>query len=192
MNTVFIALGLMIALYLLFWLLDQIVAQSRQSYNDSAEDGSDWIKTTTLFAVFIVIGSLYLYAHANMDALISSDNTFLQWLGSALHNFGVVDFVLSIVVIAFLNAWRVSAIKLESTKVELSKLQNEHHLELKKIKKELYKDLHAARAEQEKLTKLVEQKRWGDAGSRINTIGEWIDRGFQALEFLSEITEEDS
>jgi hypothetical protein len=137
---------------------------------------------------------------------------FLQWLSSVLHSFSVVDFVLSIVAIVFLAAWRVSASKLESTEAawrasasklestevelnqyrsKLGKLQSEHQLELQKVKKELYKDLHAARAEQEKLMKLIEQKGLSNAGSMLQQIGEWIDRGFQALEFLSEITTEE-
>lgn len=197
MNTVFIAFGLMIALYLLFWLLDQIVAQFNQSYNGAAE-GDGWIKIVFSFAIFVGIGALYFYAHANVDALTNSDNTFLQWLGSTLHNFSVVDFSLSIVAIASLNAWRASASKLESTETELdqyrtklSKLKNEHQVELKKIKKELYEELQMARTEQEKLIKLVEQKRWSDADSMVSRIGEWIDRGFQALEFVSQITTEE-
>lgn len=199
MNTAFIALGLMVALYLLFWLLDQVVAQFNQSYSDPTEDGRDGIKTVVSFSILVVTGALYFYAHTNIDALTNSDNTFLQWLGNTLDGFSIVDFVLSIVAITFLNAWRVSASKLESTEIELSqyhtelsKLKNEHQIELKKIKRELYKELQMARAEQEKLINLVEQKRWSDAGSMLSRIGEWIDRGFQTLEFLSQMTEEGS
>lgn len=91
----------------------------------------------------------------------------LQWLSSGLHSFSVVDFVLSIVAIASLAAWRTLASKLESTEVELNqyrsklgKLQEEHRRKHNEMKQKL----KAAQAKQEELIALAKQS--GNSSSK--------------------------